>query len=270
MLSTLLSFGSSSENIAPAMTSKNNGRCSTKSALFWWRSPSYPSQWPVALLLPSSSLNAQNMLGKWFVTHFWADFKFAHFENNDKMYSTGTWSYPVAKSILPSDAFILPIRLTYNVKSTETDSLWDLQIRTCANCARMVKGVHFEHSFPPVATTDNIQFMLCLGASQVKYAYILDILNTFQNTIEFNQIKRTYNTLPPFFVEYLRLRWYHHPDLPAVEQDPESYVIHNFCSMQGQKYVGHKFYNFSADNFATSVFIGAFRITALCVETTNV
>jgi hypothetical protein len=51
---------------------------------------------------------------------FHAEFKFAHFENYDKMYSTGTWSYPVATHLLPAGDLILPIRSTYKVKSTET------------------------------------------------------------------------------------------------------------------------------------------------------
>jgi hypothetical protein len=48
---------------------------------------------------------------------------FAHFENYDKIYSTGTWSYHMAKSIIHSDALLLPIRSTYNFKLTETESL---------------------------------------------------------------------------------------------------------------------------------------------------
>jgi hypothetical protein len=64
---------------------------------------------------------------------FKMDFKFAHFENYDKMYQTGIWSYPVARGLLPSDAFLLPIRSTYAVKSTETASLWELQVHFCSN-----------------------------------------------------------------------------------------------------------------------------------------
>jgi hypothetical protein len=51
---------------------------------------------------------------------FQADFKFAHFEIYDIMYQTGTWSYPVDKSVIPPAAVILPIHSTYSVKSIET------------------------------------------------------------------------------------------------------------------------------------------------------
>jgi hypothetical protein len=51
---------------------------------------------------------------------FWADFKFAHFENYKRMHQTETWIYPVSKSLIPPKDVILPIRSTYSVKSTET------------------------------------------------------------------------------------------------------------------------------------------------------
>jgi hypothetical protein len=147
---------------------------------------------------------------------FRVDFKMAHFENYDKMYQTGTWSYPVAKSLLPPKAVILPIRLAYSVKSTETDSLWEMQVRSCANGARMIEGVHFGQSYSPVAMIDSIHLLLILSASQDKQVYILDIRNAFQNMIEFDPTKRTYSILPPFFVDYIHLRWARHPDLAAV------------------------------------------------------
>jgi hypothetical protein len=102
----------------------------------------------------------------------------------------------------------------------------------------MVEGVHYKQSFAHVAMIDIIRVMLSIGASQDKQAYILDIRNAFQNTIEFDPSKRAYNTMPPFFVEYLRLRWSQHP----VEQDPTGFVAQNFCSMQGKKNAGQKFY----------------------------
>jgi hypothetical protein len=104
----------------------------------------------------------------------------------------------------------------------------------------VVEGIHFEHAFASVAMIDRIHFMMCIGASQGKHAYILDIRKAFHNTIEFDPSKMTYTTFPPFFVEYLRLRWSKHPDLPAVDNDPQAYVVQNFCSMQGQKDAGQK------------------------------
>jgi hypothetical protein len=151
---------------------------------------------------------------------FKMDFKFAHFENYDKMNQTGTWSYPVARSLLPSNAVNLPIHYTYSIKSTETASLWELQVRSCANGARMIESVNFDHSYAPVAMMDSIRVVLALGAAQGKQVFILDIKNAFHNTIKFDPMKCTYNAIPPFFAEYLRLQWNTHPDLPAIEEAP--------------------------------------------------
>jgi hypothetical protein len=89
---------------------------------------------------------------------------------------------------------------------------------------------------------DSIRVFLALGASQGKQVLMLDIKNAFQNTIEFGPMKRTYKTMPPFFVEYLCLRWNTHPDLPGIEDAPSSYVVQTFCSMQGYRDAGRKFY----------------------------
>jgi hypothetical protein len=173
---------------------------------------------------------------------FWLDFKLAHFENYDEMYETVTWSYPVAKTLLPSGAVILPIRSTYAVKYTETDSLWELQFRSCDNGARMIEDIHYDQPFTPIAMSDIICIIISLGSAQGKQAYILEICNAFQNTTEFYPSKRTYSTFPPFFVEYLRLSWDTHPSLHDVEHDPSAYVIQKKISLQGQKDAGQKFY----------------------------
>jgi hypothetical protein len=68
-----------------------------------------------------------------------------------------------------------------------------------------------------MAMIDSICIVISLGDAQGKQAYILDIHNAFQNTIEFDPRKLTYITLPPFFTEYLRLRWVTQPGLAAVE-----------------------------------------------------
>jgi hypothetical protein len=106
----------------------------------------------------------------------------------------------------------------------------------------MVEVVNYKQSFAPVAMIDSIHVMLNIGDSQGKQAYILNIRNAFQNTIEFDPSKRTYNTVPPFFVEYIRLRWSQHPELTAVEQYPTGFVVQHLCSMQGKKDARQFFY----------------------------
>jgi hypothetical protein len=170
------------------------------------------------------------------------DFEFANFENYNNMYHTGTCSYHVARSLLPSDAIILPIRSNYAVKYTDTASLREMQVRPCSNGARIIEEVHFDNYDTPVAVIGSIRVFLALGASQGKHVFILDIKNGFQNTIKFDPTNRTYNAMPPLFVEYLRIRWNRHPDLPGIEEAPWLYVVKHFCSMQGHKCAGQKFY----------------------------
>jgi hypothetical protein len=58
---------------------------------------------PVACRAVTSLLNPDcpEHVGQMVRSPFRADFKFAHFENYDKMYQAGTWIYPVAKTLLP-------------------------------------------------------------------------------------------------------------------------------------------------------------------------
>jgi hypothetical protein len=110
-------------------------------------------------------------IGQIMKSPFKDDFKGAHFENYDKMYSTGTWSYLLLRSLILSEAVLLPIRPAYAVKSTTTESLWELQVRYCANGARMQQGVHYDQSISPVTSVEDIQILLNLGASQGKSVF---------------------------------------------------------------------------------------------------
>jgi hypothetical protein len=83
----------------------------------------------------------------------------------------------------------------------------------------------------------------CITAAQGKQVYVLNVLYAFRTTVQFDASKRTYNMLPPFFAEYIRLHWPYHPDLPAISDYPKLYAIHNFRSMQGQKDVGCQWYH---------------------------
>jgi hypothetical protein len=122
------------------------------------------------------------------------------------------------------------------------ESICELQARSCSKDTLMIEVVHSDQLFALVAMLDSIRIILNLDAAQGKHVYILDIKNLFQNTIEFEPKKSTYNTLPPFFVEYIQLCWATHPDLGAVETDHTDFVVQIFCPMQGQKGAGHKFY----------------------------
>jgi hypothetical protein len=86
--------------------------------------PTMPTPVACRAVTPLTKLDCTEHVGQMVRNPFHVKFKFAHFENYDKMYSTGTWKYPVAKHLLHAGALILQICSTYKVKSTETESIW--------------------------------------------------------------------------------------------------------------------------------------------------
>jgi hypothetical protein len=64
-----------------------------------------------------------------------------------------------------------------------------------------------------------------LAATKGKQLFVFDLRSVFQNTIQVDAQKRTYNIIPPFFSEYLRLHWPYHPDLEAIATNPHLYAI---------------------------------------------
>jgi hypothetical protein len=186
-------------------------------------------------------------IGQMMKSPFKVDFKGALFENYEKMYQTCTWIYPLLSSLIPKEVVLLPICPAYAVKSTLIKSLWELQVRFCANGDRMQQGVHFDEFFSPVASIKNIRILLNLGASQGKSVYILDSKNAFQNNIQFDPNNRAYNRLPSFFAEYVFLHWSDHPEVDAITSDTHLYTLQNFCSMQGEKDAGRRWYQLLAN-----------------------
>jgi hypothetical protein len=83
-------------------------------------------------------------IGQMMQSPFKADFKAKHFENYGNIYATGTWNLPVLRSLLPKDVLLLLICPVYAIKSTYTESLWELQVRSYANGSRIKQGIHFD------------------------------------------------------------------------------------------------------------------------------
>jgi hypothetical protein len=124
-------------------------------------------------------------IGEMLKSPYKPEFKAAHFENYDKMFRTGTCSSPVLRSLLPREAVILPPHSVYAVESAEVENVFDLQVRMCANGSKMIEGIHYDQSFAPVASIDNIRMTIALGASQGKMVYTLEIYNAFKTSIVF-------------------------------------------------------------------------------------
>jgi hypothetical protein len=143
---------------------------------------------------------------------------------------------------MPSCFRHVPPRSVHAVKPSEVANVYDLQVRTCANGSKMIEGVHYDQSFDPVSSIDSIRMIIALSAAQRKTAYMLDISNAFQTSIVFQACNRTCNSLPPFFVDYISLRWPDRPDLPGLIAQANAYAIQNFRSFQGQKDAGYYWY----------------------------
>jgi hypothetical protein len=107
--------------------------------------------------------------------------------------------FPILHSLVPPEGIILPIRPDYAINTNSTESLWELQVRSCDNGARMKQGIHFEEYVSPVAMIDSIHILLCMEVAQGNQVYVLDVRNAFQTTFQCYASKRTYNMLLPFF-----------------------------------------------------------------------
>jgi hypothetical protein len=110
----------------------------------------------------------------------------------------------------------------------------------------MNQGIHFDESYAPVASIASIHILICMAAVQGKHDFVIDVRNVFQNNIQFDASKRTYNMMPPFFSDNIGLHWPDHPELPVLVADLRQYAIHKFRYMQGEKDAGCKWYQLLA------------------------
>jgi hypothetical protein len=99
---------------------------------------------------------------------FKADFKGAHFESYDKMYATGTWIFPVLRSLLPSNALLISTHPDYAVKPMSTESLWETQLCSCANGSHMKQGFNYEESYTLVTSINITHIFLCIDDAHGK------------------------------------------------------------------------------------------------------
>ena len=116
------------------------------------------------------------------------------------MHGSGTLSLPFPESDLPPDITVLRPRLSCEVRITDTDHYYELEIRLCADGSRMVVGIDYDLSYAPVIDGDSLLLMIALATSKGWTFYFLDISNAFQSNIIHNPHKRHYLPLPSLYM----------------------------------------------------------------------
>jgi hypothetical protein len=146
---------------------------------------------------------------------FYCDWKSSLFKNYDKMLAAGTWSAPILKTTVPPGKTILRNRVTFKVKDKDQPNTYEFYSRTCVDGSPMKENIDYSNSYSPVGSIDSIRLLLAFAASRKLKLNVLDISNAFQTSVVFDPDDRTYITLPPFYLEWLR---HNRPDylLPSL------------------------------------------------------
>jgi hypothetical protein len=152
------------------------------------------------------------------------------------MLSSGTWSAPILRYLVPTAKTILPPRVTFKVKTTDIDDTYNLYCQTCTNGASLKDNIDFTNSYSPAGSIDSICLLLSLAAANQWTLHVLYISNTFQAAIIFDPDDRTYISLPPFYLEWFKSQW---PDFKLPSENTKDLVLQCICAIQGTKDAGN-------------------------------
>lgn len=97
------------------------------------------------------------------------------------MHLNGTLSLPFLLSLLPKDATILSLRISCEVKRTDSAYYYETKCRLCADGSRMIVGVDYNLSSAPVIEREALFLTIALAASKSIQLFFLDISNAFQS-----------------------------------------------------------------------------------------
>ena len=163
------------------------------------------------------------------------------FDSYDKMHRTGTLSLPFLTSILPPNTTILRPRLSCEVKITDSDNYFEMKIRLCADCSRMVQGIDFDLSYAPVIDGESLLLMIAVATAKGMKFYFLDISNAFQSNVIHDPTKRHYLHIPTMYMQWFKLRFPNHP-LNKSDMKDARLIMQTICGIQGTKDAGHEWY----------------------------
>ena len=79
--------------------------------------------------------------------------------------------------------------------------------------------------------SNNLESSFTTASIEVLINFILDIYNTFQNTIQPNPKERFYLSLPNIYLEWFKIKF---PKNPTSEINPIELCIHDIKSIQGK------------------------------------
>ena len=113
-----------------------------------------------------------NHIGEALSSDLRIEWKKSLFEGYDKNARVGTFTAPFPAEDVPTGHKILNSRVTFKVKNMDSDHMYDLCSRHCANGSIQVKGVDYFTSYAAIATADSIRISIAFTAT--KYAYLCD------------------------------------------------------------------------------------------------
>ena len=98
---------------------------------------------------------------------------------------------------------LLP-RISFRVKTTDTDNQYDLYSRTCADVSSMIEIFDLTVLYAPVAGIRSLCIINTIVSAEGLIMFVLDIYNDFQNTIPLNPAEIVYISLPHIYLERLK------------------------------------------------------------------
>ena len=81
---------------------------------------------------------------------------------------------------------ILPPMLSFRVNKIDIDNQYELYSRTCAYGSHMIERFYITVSYVPVISIKSLCIIVSFSSAEFLIIFILDISNTFQNTILIN------------------------------------------------------------------------------------
>ena len=94
-----------------------------------------------------------------------------------------TFGAPFLRSSLPPDTNIPNSIISFRVKTTDVENRYEIYSRTFADGSSMLEVVDFTVSYEPVYGIPPLQLIISIVSAEVLIIFLLDISNSFQNTI---------------------------------------------------------------------------------------
>ena len=148
------------------------------------------------------------------------------------METSTTFSAPFLRSLLTSDTNILRLRIYFRVKTTDIENQYNLYSRKLSDGSSMLEVVYLTVSYSPVAGIRSHHIIIAIASVESLILFILDIPNSFHNTILPNL-----SEIVHLILLYLYLEWYtiKCPEYPLSLINHKELCIQAIKSIQGKK-----------------------------------